>query len=182
MFFFPRLLIWAINIKVQGWGECKRLTLGHYLLHKDVKHWLFSFLDLCSKRGGKKIFFNSHVTQATPKLHFTDYASLSLIKWILLFILRVDCPAELGLPSLYCFASCKPWKGPSVPTSSVVRLHPQHSQEGKSYLCENTHVHGNPGELATAGWGSVEVQASAGDVQVCNQGFHCWLTLWVFLF
>lgn len=38
--------------------------------------------------------------------------------------------------------------------------------------CEHTYVNGNLGELGTAGWGGVEVQASAEDVQVCNQGFH----------
>ena len=58
------------------------------------------------------------------------------------------------------------------PNAGVLRLNLQHSQEGNYCLCEHTHVNGNLGELGTAGWGGVEVQASAEDVQVCNQGFH----------
>lgn len=47
-------------------------------------------------------------------------------------------------------------------------------------MFKHTHSNGNPG---FAGWGEVEVQASAEDVKVCNQGFHCWwFMLWGFLF
>lgn len=54
----------------------------------------------------------------------------------------------------------------------VLGLYLQCSQEGNYYLCEHTHGNGNLGELDTASWGGVEAQASAEDVQVCNQGFH----------
>lgn len=56
--------------------------------------------------------------------------------------------------------------------AGILWLYLQHSQKGNYYLCEHTPVNGNLGELDTAGWGGVEVQASAEDVQVCNQGFH----------
>lgn len=56
--------------------------------------------------------------------------------------------------------------------AGVLSLYLLQSQEGNYYLCEHTQVNGNRGELGTAGWGGVEVQASAEDVQVCNQAFH----------
>lgn len=81
----------------------------------------------------------------------------------------MDQLAKLSMSHPYCFSNCMPGKE-SVPLNAgILGLYLQHRLEGNYYLCEHTHLNG---ELGTAGWGGVEVQAVAEDVQVCNQGFH----------